>query len=188
MTFWHRDVDLIFWKTKIKIEVHGNGCQTVKPSNGCGTGRQELGMKPKFISRNFKQKSVLFLCGSLKSQISLPKLLEDRTTGPLVDDFKIIVPAVTFRGYSISKACSKVALTVLAQFSTKAELLARTRSTIMAEEDVQMEVQGEEEVGFMQSFCIAEILLEFKPSLAVSSLFTGRGGRGSSTSGRDECR
>ena len=128
-------------------------CQTVKPVRDGTTG---IGYETEIYFTEFQTK-IRFIFVRL-SQISLPsKLLEDRTTGPLVDDFKIIVPAVTFRGYSISKACSKVAWRVLAQYSTKAELLARTRLTIMAEEDEQMEVQGEEEVGFVQSFCITDI-------------------------------
>ena len=136
-------------------------CQTVKRVRDGTTG---IGYETEIYFTEFQTK-IRFIFVRL-SQISLPKLF----IGPLVDDFKIIVPAVTFRGYSISKACSKVAWRVLAQYSTKAELLARTRLTIMAEEDEQMEVQGEEEVGFVQSFCITDISSRIQTF--TSSIFT----------------
>ena len=138
-------------------------CQTVKRVRDGTTG---IGYETEIYFTEFQTK-IRFIFVRL-SQISLPK--PQTIGGPLVDDFKIIVPAVTFRGCLISKACSKVAWTVLAQYSTKAELLARTRSTIMAEEDEQMEVQGEEEVGFVQSFRITDISSRIQTF--TSSIFT----------------
>ena len=137
--------------------------QTVKPVRDGTTG---IWYETEIYFTEFQTK-IRFIFVRL-SQIS--NLTSQTIGGPLVDDFKIIVPAVTFRGYSISKACSKVAWRVLAQYSTKAELLARTRSNIMAEEDEQMEVQGEEEVGFVQSFCITDISSRIQTF--TSSIFT----------------